>query len=698
MRRSLLTCVMVLALAPTSAQAAGWVTGPALSPPDKIAADAQVAVTPSGERIVAWEQQTTDPSSNPEGIAVRIAPPGGDFGPEQLILSDAEAPTLTVGADGTAAIAWIAFAAHAELHIARRAPGQAGFTEVSPLDLGAGVGVESVAVSVRDGVVYVAYETRFDTANETFNSEIRAARVDPSSTTIQPLAGGAANGAIATASWSEANNNFLEDNVENPSIAVAGGQIIVAFEELVDGSPNSHTNVDLAKRPLAGAGPFGPPLAVDTVSQANTTRAEPTSARIVTNGDRALLVWQRFGSAAQIAFTDPLGGATQTTPLPSTAFNLIPGLDPAGSLVVGWTQFSATVFAESAVAELVSPAGVGAPPVFLSPANTVDTASALSVAPDGGALLVFDRRIDNSTVATIDVRAGFRAPGGGFGAAEEISGLRDRSGNVTFDTPAGAVGAGGVAVAAWTATDPSIPNPNNRLFVSQRDATPPVLGALSIPATVAPGTTVAMAAAASDSQSGVSVQWDFGDGSSASGATVSHAYGATGTYTATVTATDGVGNVATRSATVNVANPATAPPRDDQTPPVVGALKASHTRFRVGAAATATIARLGHVARSHRQKRKVAKKAPSPAGTTFALTLSERATVVLTIAPKAKASTSLATLIRTRRGPGAVSIPFSGRAGATRLAPGSYTLSVIAIDAAGNRSKSRSLTFTVVSR
>jgi hypothetical protein len=54
--------------------------------------------------------------------------------------------------------------------------------------------------------------------------------------------------------------------------------------------------------------------------------------------------------------------------------------------------------------------------------------------------------------------------------------------------------------------------------------------------------------------------------------------------------------------------------------------------------------------------------------------------------------------VRGGRGPGAVSIPFSGRLGGTRLAPGSYVASVNAIDASGNRSRPATVRFTVVSR
>jgi hypothetical protein len=49
-----------------------------------------------------------------------------------------------------------------------------------------------------------------------------------------------------------------------------------------------------------------------------------------------------------------------------------------------------------------------------------------------------------------------------------------------------------------------------------------------------------------------SIAWRFGDGAGAPGASVTHAYGAAGTFTATATATDAVGNSTARSGTVAV--------------------------------------------------------------------------------------------------------------------------------------------------
>ena len=51
-----------------------------------------------------------------------------------------------------------------------------------------------------------------------------------------------------------------------------------------------------------------------------------------------------------------------------------------------------------------------------------------------------------------------------------------------------------------------------------------------------------MAAAAADRLTPASIHWAFGDGGTASGGAVSHAFGSAGAFTVTVTATDGVGN------------------------------------------------------------------------------------------------------------------------------------------------------------
>jgi hypothetical protein len=135
--------------------------------------------------------------------------------------------------------------------------------------------------------------------------------------------------------------------------------------------------------------------------------------------------------------------------------------------------------------------------------------------------------------------------------------------------------------------------------------------------------------------------------------------------------------------------------------PVITSLKLSHTRFAVGTRATARVA-AGRAA---------------PPGTTFALHLNERATVLIAIAGKVDGHQSGArcvpgagsgrackvivapgVIIRKGRGPGPVSVPFSGRLGRKALVPGRYAAAIGAVDADGHQAAVHILRFTVVAR
>jgi hypothetical protein len=138
----------------------------------------------------------------------------------------------------------------------------------------------------------------------------------------------------------------------------------------------------------------------------------------------------------------------------------------------------------------------------------------------------------------------------------------------------------------------------------------------------------------------------------------------------------------------------------DRTPPVISHLTVNHKRFRLGASSTAISA------------------GRAPRGTTFRFTLSENATTRITITKQIKGhrktrhsacraarrhqkrnctrAIAIVTLIRAHTAKGANAVAFSGRFGRKHLTPGSYTATLTATDAAGNRSKPRSVSFTVV--
>lgn len=104
------------------------------------------------------------------------------------------------------------------------------------------------------------------------------------------------------------------------------------------------------------------------------------------------------------------------------------------------------------------------------------------------------------------------------------------------------------------------------------DTTPPTLSLTQAPASAAPGEPLAFAATATDPWSGAQLAWDHGDGTSATGATTTHAFAAPGPFAVVARATDGVGNVATETVPVQVVPPPAAPTGGASTPPPGGAV------------------------------------------------------------------------------------------------------------------------------
>ncbi|MDQ8046969.1 MAG: PKD domain-containing protein [Patulibacter sp.] len=110
---------------------------------------------------------------------------------------------------------------------------------------------------------------------------------------------------------------------------------------------------------------------------------------------------------------------------------------------------------------------------------------------------------------------------------------------------------------------------------TQYDATAPTIADLTVPATTMAGTAIGVSATATDRWSALGAHeptWDFGDGTApVTGPAATHVYAAAGTYTVTFHAADAAGNVATRTAAVQVAAAAGGPaptPTDTLAPTV----------------------------------------------------------------------------------------------------------------------------------
>ncbi len=88
------------------------------------------------------------------------------------------------------------------------------------------------------------------------------------------------------------------------------------------------------------------------------------------------------------------------------------------------------------------------------------------------------------------------------------------------------------------------------------EVTPPSFSSVSIPAKATVGKPIGFSATAGEFWGPLTDTWQFGDGATAGGASVSHTYSAARTATVTVTATDPLGNKVLKTAPVQVAPPA----------------------------------------------------------------------------------------------------------------------------------------------
>jgi hypothetical protein len=175
------------------------------------------------------------------------------------------------------------------------------------------------------------------------------------------------------------------------------------------------------------------------------------------------------------------------------------------------------------------------------------TTPALAVAGDGTAAAVWATFDDRRLWATR------RPPGGEWTTPRTIDDPGDTTQLVSGLGPAAtlAADADGDFVAGWVADsgnyrvrsfDPAAPDV---------DPGPPAFDAISIPATAKAGRDVSFSARA-HGESPVTVTWDFGDGATATGTDVQHAFTHPGSFTVKVTATDAGGAATSTTRTLAV--------------------------------------------------------------------------------------------------------------------------------------------------
>jgi hypothetical protein len=453
----------------------------------------------------------------------------------------------------------------------------------------------------------------------------------------------------------------------------------------------------------------------------------------------ALAMWQGGGGLQSVFM---LAGGTWQPPA-TVGSELVAGsdfaIDGRGDAVAVWDSWTEGFLSHRVVQAAFRPAGgEWQTPVDLSEDLSENWRwepyePQVAIDEQGDALVVWSRGYGESG----GVMSGFKPSGGAWQAPVELSppGTSDGDAQVAFDgqgnalavwdgedgtvqsesKPAGGAWQGpvdighgggpqvafderGDALAAWVGAD--------GIQTAGYVATGPVLNNVSIPSEGTVGQPLTFSVSPFDVWSVLGeTSWSFGDGASASGTSVTHTYTAAGTYEVKLYSADTLGNVTSTSGKVTI-TPAsmTAPSGSEPTSdsPTSEALMSEPL-------AIGTVSQSASVWHERGKSR---------AGTTFALSLNEQATVgfsflrhvngrmvgrrCLAMTPRNAGYRTCSRAVIT----GALSFPghrgmntvgFQGLVShSKKLVPGRYTLVITATNVAGQHSSPKSLNFTIV--
>jgi hypothetical protein len=503
----------VLAVLPAAA-APTWVL-PATTISDSAAASTSghIALDPAGNATAAWEHSV----GGFNVVQVVYRPVGGAWGApvtlseggQHALLSD-----LAVDANDGAVAVWIrSDGTHQRVQAATRSPGG---TWSGPTDLSAAGG-------------------------DTFNAAVAVDPVGNATATWSRLSG--PNTIVQTSvrpaggTWSSPEDRSeLGQSATRPSVAAGpDGTVALAWERF----NGIHYVVQATVRT---AGVWSTPA--DDVSDVSLNAHDPDVG--VDPAGRVTAVWTGFALGHQViksATRSPAGdwsAAANVSETDQESRSPAVGVDSAGNATAMWIRTSPGDRVQAASS---SAGGAWGPVATLSDPALNPSLPRLGVGAGGTAAVVWTQQ---------DSGGGFRArgaskPGGGtWSSAVPLGGQPSGDAQVAVDPAGNAVAVFGL-----------LSGPVPVLQATALDATAPLVTGLSVPTTGQTGESLSYAATASDSWSAVTgYSWSFGDGGTATGATVGHTYTTAGTYTVTMTATDAVGYAATQSATTSI----TAPP------------------------------------------------------------------------------------------------------------------------------------------
>ena len=487
--RMLRTLAIVLILAGVAAQPA---SASWLAPAEVSAGSApSLAVARDGTAFAAFEH--FDGANTRVAVAQRL--PGGGFGPARdlsLPGRDAFSPAIAVDRQGNATLAWMqgpAFAVHT-----RSRPAGGDWGEVSPplapVTISAGP-----ALAVGDnGAAVVAWSRDMKVEGAT-----RRAGADAFDAPVR-ISVGSGTGIC-----------------QAPRVAMdAAGNAAAIWTRRTSATGDYHVESSLKAAGATSWGAFEPRSLTAGNSDCNTDI-------VMTPDGRTTAVWDftETGKPSFVAIEDHgpggwSGARKLSAPATRSIRPVLGGENTVAWMAGGQVVASARPFSSSkplsGATELSGLAVAGEQTVFVGTSNGSDA--------------LFASR-----------------------ALEDVVPVALTTPGVVLGSPDVALDDEGNAFAVWVRREGAA----SSVQVAAFDAVAPVLGAVDVPGAAVAGQPVSMSSSATDRTSAPALHVDFGDGSGADGATVSHVYAAPGAYTVTVTAADAAGNATSATRPIQVA-------------------------------------------------------------------------------------------------------------------------------------------------
>lgn len=523
-----IAALCALLLLATGAQAAPpWAAAVTLAPPvPGFGGAPSIAVARDGTRYVGYARSD---GANALATVYRAAPGGGyEAG---VVLSapgvTASVPEVAVDRQGTATAVW---QRGTSVQTATR---PAGGAWGAPQTLGATSGTMPSIAAGDNGAAVVAWAA-------TTGGQSRIA------TALRPA--GVAAFEAPTMVSAASGTIYL-----NPRVAMdAAGDVAVLWQRRYEVVPGTFRYVMESALKPATSGFATPESRSSTGGVASAGANTSIFDVVMTSAGRILASWDYYdgttslvqyaervpgatfgGSASWSARKDLSDSGTTSSSMPRIAVN------DAGAAVAVWYSANAVISAVRPTAD-----GAFSAPKPLSGAGADASTAAVDLSASGEAEAAWTVSSGNDRA----VVASRRAPGeAAFGDPVDAT-------RTTIAPPVTAIGYSPLAVGlddqgngavAWQQFRNEGSGTTYAPVTSDVDPVAPELGGVSVPASAAVGAPTAFAATATDRSSTPTITWSFGDGGTATGPNPTHAFGAPGAYTVTVTATDAIGNAST---------------------------------------------------------------------------------------------------------------------------------------------------------